>query len=328
MFNQYMQKTDKVFQQIDTNFQNQQASIKKSKTQIGQLAQQLAEHPQGTLPGNTMVNPKKHVQAITTRSVVQLPEIHVKRPGRKDKEVMGEKVGTEAESKQSTNEVDKRKETPTVRAPSPVKVYVPPISFPERLQRKKLDEQFAKFVEIFNKLHINILFADAITQMPSYAKFLNDILSNKRKLEEHETVCLNEKCSAILLKKLPPKLKDPRSFTIPCTIDFNYFEHSLCDLGVNVNLMPLSVYRSLGLGEAKSITISLQLADRSIKRSKGIIEDVLVKVDKFIFPANFIVLDMEEDSNISLILGRPFLAIERALIDVYDGKMILRVDNE
>ncbi|XP_022853327.1 uncharacterized protein LOC111374820 [Olea europaea var. sylvestris] len=115
--------------------------------------------------------------------------------------------------------------------------------------------------------------------MPSYAKFLKEILSNKRKMKEHETVCLNEECSAILLKKLPPKLNDPGSFTIPCTIGSNYFEHSLCDLGASVNLMPLSVYKSLGLGEAKPTTISLQLADRSIKRPKGIIEDMILRVD-------------------------------------------------
>ncbi|XP_022874210.1 uncharacterized protein LOC111393039 [Olea europaea var. sylvestris] len=218
MFNQYMQKTDKVFQQINTNFQNQQASIKKLEKQIGQIAQELAKRPQGTLPGNTMVNPKEQVQAITTRSGVQLPEIHVKRPERKEKEIMGEEAGKEVEFEQPTDKENERKETPIVRAPSPVKAYVPPIPFPQRLQRKKLDNQFAKFVEIFKKLHINIPFADAIAQMPSYAKFLTEILSNKRKLEEHETVCLNEECSAILLKKLPPKLKDSGNFTIPCTI--------------------------------------------------------------------------------------------------------------
>ncbi|XP_022869597.1 uncharacterized protein K02A2.6-like [Olea europaea var. sylvestris] len=156
-----------------------------------------------------MVNPKEQVQASTTRSGVQLPEIHVKRPDRKDKQKMDEEAGTKIEFKQPTNEEDKRKETPTARAPIPMKAYVPPISFPQRLQKKKLDKQFAKFAEIFKKLHINISFADAVAQMPSYAKFLKEILSNKRKLEEHETVCLNEECSAILLKKLPPKLNDP-----------------------------------------------------------------------------------------------------------------------
>ncbi|XP_022876928.1 uncharacterized protein LOC111395153 [Olea europaea var. sylvestris] len=275
-----------------------------------------------------MVNPKEQLQAIITRSGVQLPEIRVKRPKPKNEEIISEEAGTEAESEHLNDKGNKRKEIPIVRAPSPVRAYVPPIPFPQRLQRKKLDNQFARFVEIFKKLHINISFADAIAQMPSYAKFLKEILSNKRKLEEREIVCLNEECSVILLRKLPLKLKDQGSFTIPCTIGSNYFEQSLCDLGASVNLMPLSIYMSLGLRETKTKTISLQLADRSIKRSKGIIEDMLVKVDKFIFPADFIILDMEEDSNIPLILGIPFLAIERALIDVYDGKMIIRVDNE
>jgi len=121
---------------------------------------------------------------------------------------------------------------------------------------------------------------------------MKEIFSNKRKLEEFETVALTEECSAILQKKLPPKLKKLGSFTIPCTIGNSHFEKALCDLGASINLMPLSVYNTLGLGEAKSTTVSLHLADRSITYPRGIIEDVLVKVDKFIFPADFIVLDM------------------------------------
>ena len=133
---------------------------------------------------------------------------------------------------------------------------------------------------------------------------------------------LTEECSAILQRKIPQKLKDPGSFTISCTIgDFN-FNKVLCDLGASINLMPLSIFRKLGLGEVKPTTVSLQLADRSIKHPRGIIEDVLVKVDKFIFPADFIVLHMEEDREIPLILGRPFLATCRLLIDVHQGKLI------
>jgi hypothetical protein len=157
---------------------------------------------------------------------------------------------------------------------------------------------------------------------------MKDILSNKRKLEEHETVMLTEECSAILQNKLPPKIKDPGSFTIPCTIGDLNFSKALCDLGASINLMPLSIFRKLGLGEAKATTVSLQLADRSIKYPRGVIEDVLVKVDKFIFPADFIILDMEEDHDIPIILGRPFLATGRALIDVQEGKLILRVQDE
>ncbi|KAL5565150.1 hypothetical protein UlMin_028314 [Ulmus minor] len=164
--------------------------------------------------------------------------------------------------------------------------------------------------------------------MPKYAKFLKEVLSNKRRLEGNEKVMLTEECSAILQRKLPQKLKDPGSFTIPCTIGDFEFDKVLCDLGASINLMPLSIFRKLGLGEVKPTTVTLQLADRSIKHPRGIIEDVLVKVDKFIFPADFIVLDMEEDREVPLILGRPFLATGRTLIDVHQGKLILRVQDE
>ena len=100
---------------------------------------------------------------------------------------------------------------------------------------------------------------------------------------------------------------------------------TLCDLGVTVNLMPLSIFHKFKLGEALPTTVSLQMADRSIKHLWGVIEDVLVKVDKFIFPADFIILDMEEDENIPIILERPFLGTGRALIDVQKGELKLGV---
>jgi len=131
---------------------------------------------------------------------------------------------------------------------------------------------------------------------------------------------LNEECSAILLNRLPPKLKDPGSFTIPCTVGNSYFENALCDLGTSINLMPLSVFRTLRLGELKPTSVSLQLADKSIKCLRGVIEDVLVKVEKLYFPADFIVLNMEEDREVPLILERLFLATGNTLIDV-QGKI-------
>ncbi|XP_010276560.1 PREDICTED: uncharacterized protein LOC104611272 [Nelumbo nucifera] len=144
--------------------------------------------------------------------------------------------------------------------------------------------------------------------MPKYAKFLKEVMPNKRKWEDCEMVKLNEECSAILQNKLPPKLKDPGNFSIPCTIGNAEFEKALCDLGASINLMPYSIFKRLGLHELTSTTITLQLADRSIKYPRGIVEDVLVKVGNFIIPADFIVLDMEEDRSMPLILGRPFLA--------------------
>ncbi|KAL5546488.1 hypothetical protein UlMin_006175 [Ulmus minor] len=132
-------------------------------------------------------------------------------------------------------------------------------------------------------LHINLPFVDMLEQMPKYAKFLKEVLSNKRRLEANEKFMLTEECSVILQRKLLPKLKDPGSFTIPCTIGDFEFDKVLCDLGASINLMPLSIFRKLGLGEVKPTTVSLQLADRSIKHPRDIIEDVLVKVDRFYF---------------------------------------------
>ncbi|XP_062080505.1 uncharacterized protein LOC133785270 [Humulus lupulus] len=177
-------------------------------------------------------------------------------------------------------------------------------------------------------MHINIPFAEALEKMPSYVKFMKYILSKKRKMGEYETVALTEECSTILQRRLPQKLGDPGSFTIPCTIGNFESMNALCDLGVSINLMPLSACRRLKLGEARPATVTLQLADRSLPHPRGIIEDVLVKVEKFIFPADFIILDMEEEANVPIILGRPFLAIGKTLIDVQKGELRLRVQGE
>ncbi|XP_062089086.1 uncharacterized protein LOC133795650 [Humulus lupulus] len=131
-----------------------------------------------------------------------------------------------------------------------------------------------------------------------------------------------------LTEKLPQKVKDHRSFTIPCTIGGSSFDKAICDLRASINLMPLSVFKKLGVGEVKLTTITLQLVDRSLTYPRGVIEDVLVKVDKFIFPADFVVLDKEEDHEIPIILGHPFLATGRALIDVQGGHLTLTVNNE
>ncbi|XP_054778443.1 uncharacterized protein LOC129286512 [Prosopis cineraria] len=129
-------------------------------------------------------------------------------------------------------------------------------------------------------------------------------------------------------KELPPKCHDPGSFSIPCVIGDKFQGGALCDLGSSINLMPLFVFRKLQLGEASPTSMTLQLADRSLAFPKGKIEDLLVKVDKFIFPIDFFVLDCDEDRDLPLIVGRPFLATARALIDVERGEIKLRVNDE
>ena len=169
---------------------------------------------------------------------------------------------------------------------------------------------------------------DALENMPSYVKFMKKILASKKKLEEYGTITLIDECSAILQKKLPPKLQDPCSFAIPFSIGNRVSGKALCDLGASINLMPLSMFKRLRLGEPKSTIINMQLADRSYQHPRGIIENVLVKVGKFIFPTDFVILDMEEDDTIPIILGRPFLAIGKAQINVQEGELKLRVQGD
>ena len=164
--------------------------------------------------------------------------------------------------------------------------------------------------------------------MPKYEKFLKDLLSNKRKLEEIGQVTLNEECSVILQNKLPEKKGDPDSFTIPCAIGELSISGALVDFGASINLLPASLFEKLGLSDTTPTRMSIQLADRSVKYPRGIVENILVKVDKFIFPVDFIVMDMVGDSNVPLILGRPFLSTARAIINMGDGKLQLRVGED
>ncbi|KAL8493013.1 hypothetical protein ACS0TY_024283 [Phlomoides rotata] len=145
---------------------------------------------------------------------------------------------------------------------------------------------------------------------------------------DFETVVLTEELSARLQKKLPVKRSDPGPFILPCKIGEGGKYRALCDLGASVNLMPLSLFKTLGLGELKPTTMNLQLADRTVTYPKGIVEDVMVKVDDFIFPVDFVVLDMVEERSIPLILGRPFLATGGAMIDVRNGELLLNAEND
>ena len=191
-----------------------------------------------------------------------------------------------------------------------------------------MEEQFARFLKTFQKLEISMPFTEVVTQMPLYAKFLKEILSKKKKISEEGVVNLTVACSAVIQKKLPEKMRDPGSFTIPCTIGGFEIQKALCDSGASINLMPFSVARRLSLGELTPTTVTLQMADRTMAKPEGVIEDVLVKVGKFFFPIDFIILDIEEDSQVPLLLGRPFLATGAALIDMHKGVLTLRVGEE
>ncbi|XP_039135746.1 uncharacterized protein LOC120273170 [Dioscorea cayenensis subsp. rotundata] len=206
--------------------------------------------------------------------------------------------------------------------------YKTVIPYPSRLKQDKDEAQFKKFINIFKQLHINIRIIEALAQMPKYAQFLKELLTHKRKLEDQGTVALTRNCSAILEKKLPQKLKDPSSFVIPCVLGEGMTEHALANSGSSINVMPYNLFLKLGLENLRPTRMTLQLADRSVRRPRAVVEDVLVRVDKLIIPVDFMILDVDDDVEVPLILGHPFLNTSGALIDVKEGKMTLRVRDE
>ncbi|XP_047979067.1 uncharacterized protein LOC125220986 [Salvia hispanica] len=286
--------------------------------QVSQIAQAVGQiHQPGQFPSTTIANPKdcKIIYLRSETSYESPPML----------EVETKEVPKEEEIEVESPNMPSEDQPETTIPPKPMEVK---IHFPQVVQKKKLDEKFAKFLEIFKRVNLNIPLIEALQQMPDYLKFLKKIMSKKKKLVDYETVSLTENCSAIIQQKMPAKMKDPGSFNISCVIGNDRQTKALCDLGASINLMPLSYFRKLKFGVLKPTTITLQMADKSVKFPNGILENVLVRVNDFIFPVDFVVLDMKEDPNVPLILGRPFLATGKALIDVTKGELTLRHGNK
>nr|GEU93033.1 reverse transcriptase domain-containing protein [Tanacetum cinerariifolium] len=249
----------------------------------------------GTLPSNTVPNPKGKMKAVTTRIglAYEGPSIPTNSP-------------LEKEVEQNTEEITDKEHSNCPGSTAQVQPPVVPISIPKpdvlRTQPKPI---------------IPYPFADALLLMPKFASTIKSLLTNKDKLFELAKVPLNENCSDMLLKKLPEKLGDPGKFIIPCDFLGIKVCHALADLGASINLMPLSIWKNLSLPELTPTRMTLELANRSITRPKGVAEDVFVKVGKFHFPTNFVFVDFKADPRVPLILRRSFLRTGRALIDVY-----------
>nr|GEU37405.1 reverse transcriptase domain-containing protein [Tanacetum cinerariifolium] len=279
------------------------------------VAENLYNKPSSSssLPSNTIPNPKGEAKAIITRSGMSYKEPLNSPPGVDQQEPIDVTTDTEL--------------------PSPKDIQ-PPLVQVEVQEDKPAEEPSmddilaAKFMEIFRDLHFELSFADALIHMPKFAPMFKKLLNNKDKLIELTKTPLNENCSAVVLKKLPEKLGDPGRFLIPC--DFSKFDNcfALADLGASINLMSLSIWKKLKLHTLNDTKMVLELADQTISKPTGVAENIFVKVGKFYFPADFVVLDFVADPRVPLILGSPFLSTAHALIDVYEGEIILRHDDQ
>ncbi|XP_071906830.1 uncharacterized protein [Coffea arabica] len=254
------------------------------EVQLGQITNVVNNRNQEDLPSKTEINPREHVNTITLRSGKEVSEPlvieSVREHGSRENKQSSE-LGEDSKKIKEKDKVEENKPQIVETTAIP-----PPVPFSQRLKLSRSDKEFEKFVNIFKQLHINIPFVDVILQIPSYVKYLKKIMTKKRRLKDSETIALTEECSTIIQNKLPPKLKDSGSFTVPCTL-----------------VMP-------------------------IRHPMGILENLLIKVQKFIIPVDFIVLDMEEDVNILIILGRPFLVTAGTIIDVKPRKFKFEIDEE
>nr|GEX27425.1 reverse transcriptase domain-containing protein [Tanacetum cinerariifolium] len=291
----------------------------------------------GTLLSNIVPNLKGEMKVVTTRSglAYEGPSIPTNSPLEKVDEQYTEEIMDKEHSNCPGITAQVQPLVVPISVPEPDvsrTLTKPTIPYPSRLNDQKLREkatnQMEKFFQIFHDLHFDISFVDALPLMLKVASTIKSLLANKDKLFELAKVPLNENCSAMLLKKLPEKLGDPGKFLIPCNFPGMKVYHALANLGASINLMPLSIWKKLSLPELTPTRMTLELVDRSITRPKGVSKDVFVKVGKFHFLTDFVVVDFEADPKVPLILGRSFLRIDRALIDVYGEEITLRVNDE
>ncbi|KAM1132450.1 hypothetical protein ACFX19_047542 [Malus domestica] len=265
---------------------------------------------QGKLPSSMNVNPKggfEYAKAITLRS--------------------GKEVGSDLNPSKSNQMEDEKMQFEEEEQGMPTARIEKSLLFTQ----SKKDENEKDILETFRKVQVSIPLLEAIKQVPKYAKFLKELCTTKRRMSNKEVVKVSEHVSAVLQRKLPTKCKDPDSFTIPCVIGTNRFEHAMLDLGASINVMPYSIYASMNLGELKNDGVIIQLADRSNAYPKGVLEDVLVQVNKLIFLADFYIFDMEDlahSTSLPIILGRPFMKTSRTKIDVFKGTLTMEFDVE
>ncbi|XP_070026033.1 uncharacterized protein [Nicotiana sylvestris] len=176
----------------------------------------------------------------------------------------------------------------------------PPL-YPQSLTKQNNENQFKKFIDMMKSLSINVPLVETLEQIPRYAKFMKDLVTKKRSMN-CETIKMTHQVSAIV-HSMAPKLEDPGAFTIPCTIGSTDFAKALCDLGASINLMPYSMFKTLEIGQPRPTSMRLQMANTTMKSPLGIIDDVLVRVDKFILHVDFVTLNCEVDYEVPIILG-------------------------
>ncbi|XP_023761299.2 uncharacterized protein LOC111909750 [Lactuca sativa] len=261
----------------------------------------------GKLLSQTEKNP--NVNVVTLRSGKQTGENSSKKKPREEEEEI-EFIPVEVPIVKNDAQAGvPKKTTPLV---TPIAIQPP---FPSRFETSKKNMEEKEILDTSER----------------YAKFLKEIGTNKRNLKGNEKISMNENTSAVLQRKLPPKCKDPGMFTVPCKIGDVTFSSAMLDLGASINVMPYSMYESLNVGPISETGVIISLTDKSSVFPTGVLEDVLVQVNQLVFPADFYVINLDEQVSSKsgiILLGRPFLKTARTKIDLYAGSLTMEIDGE
>ena len=314
--------------------QKTEASISNLENQVSQLAgdvNKLKAQGSTSFPSQSEPNPRKNVSAMHLRSGKVL-EGNVDADSGKTEEKLEEEQGmgkSDPTPQSGTKEGVKAKEkTLGPFWTTPLRDIVDKPPFPEALKARK-PELDTDVLDIFRKCEVNIPLLNLIKSVPRYAKFLKDLCTTKRhqKLNAKQKAKLSEHVSSMFHERLPSKCRDPGMFTIPCSLGDNTTHRAMLDLGASINVLPYTLYETSKLGPLQKTSVVIQLADRSNTYPRGMVEDVLVRVDDLIFPADFYVLDMGHDKHSApIILGRPFMSTARTKIDVSNGSLTMEFD--
>ncbi|XP_023747601.1 uncharacterized protein LOC111895768 [Lactuca sativa] len=313
------------------SLRNHQASIQNLEVQVGQLTTLMSNKLSSQFPEKKA---QPHVMVIDTEeeAISEFLEALKEEPKPSGPKLKKSKLENEI----IANTPNSRREPIMLTTWSrfehknseSVPAYRPPLLFLSRAHISPLQREHLEFILQIKVIPINTHFFDSLSEIPEYAKFLQDLVDTRQQLKKNSKVILSEQSSRAMLGEIPKKMGDPGRLTLPCKFGNNLNAYALADSRASINLMPYSFYQNLNIQKMKATKMTIHMANRSVTDPRGIIEHILVKIGKFVFPFDVVIMDTTKDVNVLIILGRPLLNTASALVDVHESKLTLRVGDD
>ncbi|XP_023746643.1 uncharacterized protein LOC111894774 [Lactuca sativa] len=326
-----MKEQHKMMINQQATLRNHQASIHNIEVQVGQLTTLVSNKLSSQFPEK---NAQVHIMMIETEEeaiseFLEALEVEPKPYKPKPKK-------TTLKNENAVELLDSRRELAMLttwdqseqKNSDFIPAYRSPLSFLSQAHLSPLEREHLELIQQIKGIPINTPFIDSLSKIPEYTKFLQDLIDTGQQLKKNSKVILSEQSSKVVLGEIPKKMGDNGHLTLPCEFGNNINIYAVADSRARINLMPYSFYQKLNIQKLKVTKMTIHMANRSVTQPWGIVEHILVKIGKFIFPIDFVVLDMKEDPDVPIILGRPLLIIVGALVDISESNLTLRVGDD